>query len=221
MKKIVVGFVCLQLAMVSLWSAPSFAFDQERSHRVTDNHIQKLSWADQKYLKRLKRTAVVALTMAVFTVGLHAMSDAMFYTDHEVAARSMGITAMGMSLTLPAVFYLSNRFAFQHFGAEGNRNLRAWAWVLSGAAAAEVLGIAIAGLTADINPRPGLITMAGVLAAMGFSLFALDGISGRKQIKQRMKADANLAVQWMPYLAPANPTRNQRRNAIFGIAGLF
>lgn len=222
MKRIVAGVVCL-LVMSPFRSSPSCASEPRVERVSSDAYGLDLNEMDRRYLNRLNRTSVFAMSMAALTIGMHTVSDVMFYYDHETAAISTGITGIGMSLGLPVIFYLLHRSSYRHFAENGNRSLRTWGWILSGTAAAEGLAVALIGFGASVSPFPGLLTMAGVLSAMGFTLFAMDGFRTRKKISRDLqnKSADQTSLRWMPYVATASPASGRRPKAVFGVSGVF
>ena len=214
MKTVVMAIVCLLLVHIDIPVANATEAGATLAFPETRN----------LYLKRLRRTAFSAASMSILAAGLYAASDALFFMDHERPARAMGLTALGMTMGLPFIFHRSNRTTFSHLGVQGTRSLRIWGWLLIGVATADVLSVVIAGYAAEVNPPYGLITLAGVLTAMGFTLFAVDAWNVQKKMKQSDPGsrEGDSPVRLGPWVAPPPPFRQTHHSGfVLGIQGTY
>ena len=214
MKTVVVAIVCLLFVHIDIpvanatEASATLAFPETRS----------------LYLKKLRRTAFSAATMAILAAGLYTASDALFFLDSETPAAAMGLTALGMTVGLPIIFHRSNQTAFRHLGVQGTQSLRIWGWLFAGIATADALSVVIAGYAAAVNPAYGLLTLAGVLTAMEFSLFAIDAWNVQKRIRQSdLRAhQGDSPVRWGPWVSPPPPFRQTHHSGfVLGIQGTY
>jgi multisubunit Na+/H+ antiporter MnhB subunit len=226
MKTIATGILCLtfHLNSTALAAAPPKGGTLASAESAVPRRDTSLSMnnSDKKHMRRLRRTAISAIVMSFVTAGLYAASDVMFFYDHDTPGGAMGLTGLGLTAGLTPLFHLSNRSAYRHFGVSGVRPLQVWGWVASGLAVADVLGVVVAGYGAAVNPMYGLISLAGLFTAMGFSLFAVDGLHARREL--RTFAENRRSARrpaWSPFVSGVPSADRHHRGALFGVTGAF